>query len=178
LALCLGFLPYAVNWLRMGHFLFVPQNSFWIIPADQREHLDVFGFLQVFVRQIGNKFPAADRMMNDAWPLAALIVLALAAFRSEGEERARRVAMSFLVALAVFVPIHFCYAWQTFVSSGQNSDAQPRYYNELWPGFALALALACSVIDRKKWPVATACVVVLCLLPTALGLLIFRPPGA
>jgi hypothetical protein len=175
-ALVLGFLPYTVNWIRTGHLLFVPQNSFWIIPVDQRGDLDMFDFLQVFVRRIVHKFPAADRMMDDSLPLAALIILSFAALRSEGEDRARRVAVSFLAALAIFVPIHFFYAWQTYLSSGQTIDAQPRYYNELWPGFALALALACATVDRRKWPIATICVVILCLLPTAAGLLIFKLP--
>jgi hypothetical protein len=177
-ALLLGFLPYAVNWLRMGHLLYEPQNSFWFLPADQRPNLDIFGFVPVFFGRIINKFPAVDRMMGDALPLAALALISLAALRSEGEDKARRVATSFLAALAIFVPIHFLYAWHTFLSSGQTIDAQPRYYNELWPGFALALALACTTIDRKKWPVATVAVVILCLLPTAAGLLIFKPPAS
>jgi len=172
----IGFLPYGVNWIRTGHLLFVPQNSFWIIPADQRLKLDAVGFLRVFIGQIVNKFPAADRMMDDTLPLAVLILLSFAAHRKTADEIARRVAIGFLAALMIFVPIHFYYAWQTFLSSGETSDAQPRYYNELWPGFALALALACASIDRGRWPIATICVVILCLLPTATGLIIFHPP--
>ena len=177
-ALLLGFLPCAVNWLRTGYLLYVPQNSFWVVPLDQREDLSIFTFVPVFFGRIIDKFPAADKMMNDALPLAALVLVSFAALRSEGEEKARRVAMSFLAALAIFVPIHFSYAWQTFLSAGQTIDAQPRYYNELWPGFALALALACTAIDRRRWPLATISVVILCLLPTAAGLLIFKPPVA
>jgi len=178
LAVLLSLAPYIVNFVRTGHLLYVPQNSFWIIPDGRREHLDLFGFVQLFFRQIVNKFPAADRMMNDTLPLSALVVLSLLAFVGKGEDKARRVAISFLIAFAVFVPIHFSYAWQTFLSSGQNSDAQPRYYNELWPGFTLALALACATIDRGKWPVAAVAVAILCLLPTAAGLLIFTPPSS
>ncbi len=176
-ALLVGFLPYAVNWVRTGHLLYVPQNSFWIIPADQRLHLDLISFIPVFLGRIVDKFPAADRMMNDAVPLAGLVLFSLLSLRSIGEDKARRVAIGFLAALAVFVPIHFFYAWRTFLSAGQIVDAQPRYYNELWPGFALALTLACATIDQRKWPIATLCVVLLCLLPTALGLVIFTPPG-
>jgi hypothetical protein len=177
-ATLLGFVPYAVNWLRTGHLLYVPQNSFWVLPADQRPDLNIFTFASVFFWRIADKFPALDRMMNDTLPLALLVLVSLAALASQGEEKARRVAMSFLFALAVFVPIHFFYAWQTFLSAGQTIDAQPRYYNELWPGFALALALACTAIDRKKLPLATIAVVILCLLPTALGLLVFTPPAS
>jgi hypothetical protein len=176
-ALVLGFLPYAVNGMRTRHLLYVPQNSFWIIAVEQRPDLDVFGFLQVFFGQIVNKFPAADRMMDDALPLAGLVLLSFFALTSREDDRARGVAISFLVAFLIFVPIHFYYAWQTFLSSGETCDAQPRYYNELWPGFALALALASSAIDRRlKWPVTTIGVIVICILPTAAGLLIFTPP--
>jgi hypothetical protein len=175
-ALLLGSLPYAVNWLRTGHLLYVPENSFWILPLDQREDLNILTFAPVFFGRIIDKFPAADKMMDDALPLAALILIAFVALRSKGEDKAHRLTMSFLVALIVFVPIHFSYAWQTFLSAGQTIDAQPRYYNELWPGFALALALACATIDQKRWPFATIAVVILCLLPTAAGLLIFTPP--
>jgi hypothetical protein len=171
----LGFVPYAVNWMRMGHLLFVPQNSFWIIPAEQRLHLDIFGFLGVFLQQIVNKFPAGDRMMDATFPLIGLVLFSFAAFRSRGDDKARRVALSFLAAFLIFVPIHFYYAWHTFLSSGETCDAQPRYYNKLWPGFALALSLACTSIDRKGWPIAAASVIVLCLLPSAAGLLIFTP---
>jgi hypothetical protein len=174
-ACLLGALPYGVNWMRTGHLLYVPQNSFWIIPEDQRLHLDLFGFMRVFIEQIVNKFPAGDRMMDDGLPLAILIMLSFFAFRKTGEEKARRVAISFLAAFVIFVPIHFYYAWQTFLSSGETCDAQPRYYNELWPGLALALALASTSIDRGKWPIATICVVILSLLPTAAGLIIYSP---
>jgi hypothetical protein len=174
-ALLLGFVPYAVNWMRMGHLLFVPQNSFWIIPDDQRLHLDLLGFSGLFFQQIIHKFPAGDRMMDATFPLIGLILFSFAAFRSRGDEKARRVALSFLAAFVIFLPIHFYYAWHTFLSSGETCDAQPRYYNELWPGFALALALACTWIDRQRWPIATMSVIILCLLPTAVGLLIFTP---
>jgi hypothetical protein len=174
-ALLLGFVPYAVNWTQMGHLLFVPQNSFWIIPAEQRLHFDIFGFLGFFLQQIVNKFPAGDRMMDATFPLIGLVLFSFAAFRSRGDDKARRVALSFLAAFLIFVPIHFYYAWHTFLSSGETCDAQPRYYNELWPGFALALSLACTSIDRKGWPIAAASVIVLCLLPSAAGLLIFTP---
>jgi len=174
-SLLLGLVPYAVNWMRMGHLLFVPQNSFWIIPADRRLHLDLLGFLGVFFQQIVNKFPAGDRMMDATLPLTGLVVFSLAAIQSRGDDKARRVALSFLAAFLIFVPIHFYYAWQTFLSSGETCDAQPRYYNELWPGFAMALSLACTSIDRQRWPVATMSVVILCLLPSAAGLLIFTP---
>ncbi len=175
-AVLIGLVPYAVNWMRMGHFLYIPENSFWIIPAEQRPNLDVFGFLRVFFEQIVNKFPTADRMMDNSLALAALVVFSFTAFRNHADDKARRLAMSFLIALLIFVPIHFYYAWHTFLSSGETCDAQPRYYNELWPGLALAIALACDQIDRKTWPIATACVIILSLLPTALGLLIFTPP--
>jgi hypothetical protein len=175
LALLLGFIPYAVNWMRMGHLLFVPQNSFWIIPADRRPNLDLFGFLGGFFQQIVHKFPAGDRMMDATIPLIGLILFSFAAFQSRGDDKARRVALSFLAAFVIFVPIHFYYAWHTFLSSGETCDAQPRYYNELWPGFALALSLACTAIDRQRWPIATVGVSILCLLPTAAGLLIFTP---
>jgi hypothetical protein len=178
LAVLVGLTPYAVNWMRTGHLLFVPLNSFWTIPVEQRLHLDFMGFVQVFFRRIADKFPAADRMMNDAVPLASVAVIACGALYRKGERKARRVAVSFLAALVIFVPIHLLYAWKTFVSSGQLSDAQPRYYNELWPGFALALALGCAAIDGRRWPIVTTGVVIVSLLPTAVGLLIFALPAA
>jgi hypothetical protein len=117
-------------------------------------------------------------MMNDAAPLMAVVVIACFALYATGERRARTVALSFLAALVIFVPIHLFYAWKTFVAFGQLSDAQPRYYNELWPGFALAVALGCAVLDGRRWPIVTTGVVLASLLPTALGLLVFTPPAA
>ncbi|WP_158809020.1 hypothetical protein [Beijerinckia sp. L45] len=177
LAVLVGLVPYLVNWTRTGHLLYVPENGFWTIPVAQRLTLDFWGFVAVFFGRIVEKFPAADRMMDDAWPLAGVVLVAFAALRAKGEGRARRVATGFLAALVIFVPIHLFYAWKTFLTFGQLSDAQPRYYNELWPGFALALALGCTALDGRRWPVVTIAVVVASLAPTALGLLIFSPPG-
>lgn len=91
-------MPYAVYWLRTGHLLYVPQNSFWVLPADQRPDLNIFTFASVFFWRIADKFPAVDRMMNDTLPLALLVLVSLAALASQGEEKARRVAMNLGIA--------------------------------------------------------------------------------
>ena len=170
-----GFCPCLVNYATTGHFLFGPVNEGWIIPAGQRVSLSVPDFVWLFFQRLGAKYPLQDMLLQFGPLLAGLVAIASLPLRGGGT--ASVVAKSSMLALLVFVTIHVGYGWHTFQITGrETADAQIRYYNVLWPGFALALALNSGKLDPRGWPLVTCLVIGVAAIPTMLGFVLM--PGA
>jgi hypothetical protein len=134
-----GLAPTAANILSLHRLVYAPYDSLFV-PEAARLHLDFAGFANFFVHRLGEKFPPVEGSFDATHLLGFAILIAFLALPFE-HGRARDLAVAFLGALTIFFGIHLFYAWNSFTTLGSASDAQMRYYNALWPGFAFALAL-------------------------------------
>ncbi|MGA8171335.1 MAG: hypothetical protein WB816_10995 [Methylocystis sp.] len=140
LGVAIGLAPSGANLLTLHTVVYTP-HDFLFVPESARQHLDFPGFVSFFIHRLGAKFPLKENSFDATYLLGLALALAIIALPLE-RKRARDLAVAFLGALAIFFAIHLFYAWRSFTSLGSISDAQMRYYNALWPGFAFALAVA------------------------------------
>lgn len=80
--------------------------------------------------------------------------------------------LAYAVGVAVLLAIHFGFGWRSYVTLGDLTTMQTRYYNVLWPGIALAATIAIARLStRLHWVRVVA--VIVCLTPTMLGSIVY-----
>ncbi|HVQ69479.1 MAG TPA: hypothetical protein VMT08_18460, partial [Bradyrhizobium sp.] len=62
-----------------------------------------------------------------------------------------RIAAAYVVSTVVTLTIHIFSGWQAFQAIGDMTYAQPRYYYGVWPGMALAAAIAVMALPAGRW---------------------------
>ncbi len=142
--LLIGFVPVIANLIYLGVPIYTPVN-FLEVPVASRMHFNFLGFSFLFLHHLGREFPPAEGSLDCTWPLLiAFLFATLGAFGRDIAPREKMLARAAMGALVVFYITFLCYGWRSFVDLGLTSDAQPRYFDMLWPGFVFALAIGLS----------------------------------
>ena len=162
-----GSLPFLVTFAETGH-LFHVNTAVFSVPPEARPNATFAQFLQFFLTEIVNKWPAAERSL----PLliGSILILApfvLAALGIAVDRRVRTISLAYMIAIAGTLCLHIAFGWSSFQSIGDATIAQTRYYNVLWPGIALAGAAALAKLQRHRLLASTA--IIFFLIPTVLG---------
>ena len=127
-ALALGVIPYLVQFVRSGVFVYFSTSRYWVAPA-VRAHYDFLGYLVFFFPSMADKWPAAEATMpipiEAFWLLAPLVMAAIGA-KHRGP--ARPLIIGYFIALAVTLVIHIHFGWRSFTSIGDVDSPQTRYY--------------------------------------------------
>lgn len=139
-----GAVPTVANLIALGRPVWAPDRFpdwFQRIAPEIRVEVDVWRYGAWFAREIGARFPFADHVV-DALPfLGLLAVLAFVGVRpgpvARPEDRA--LARAGLIAATVFAALLWLYGWRGFATTGILSEAQPRYFLAVWPGFVFAV---------------------------------------
>lgn len=168
--IALGAIPYCVTFLRIGHVLWVNEDH-WRIPVAERIHLDLLGFAGWFFKGLVMKWAAAEFSYPLAIALTGMLMPLVLAAIGLRDRVGRPWTVAYAVGLVTLVAIHFGFGWRSYVTIGDLTIMQTRYYNVLWPGIALAATLALARLDPRRRAVGYAAVAV-CLIPTMLGALI------
>ncbi|MEC3948440.1 hypothetical protein [Sphingobium sp. HWE2-09] len=166
----LGAVPYLVTFMRIGQFVWV-NEAFWRVPVAQRLPLDLMGFAGWFFKWLVMKWPAWEQSYS--LPVALILILTPLALAAAGLRHRviRPWGQAYAIGLVVLLTIHFCFGWRSYVTLGDLTIMQPRYYNILWPGIALAATMGIADLARRWRPAATLAVAI-CLMPTMLGTLV------
>lgn len=172
-AVAAGALPYLVWLARTGHLLY-RNDAHFFVPVGERPVLDFARFLLRFLAELAGKWPAAE---GGSWLIVAaaglLAPLALAGWGMRGRAEIARIGAAYGVALVALLAIHVAFSWDAYRTIGDLSNAQPRYYNVLWPGVALAGSAAIDALARRSgWAAAAA--ILLVAMPTALGGIVLK----
>lgn len=147
----LGALAYALMWWRTGAL--VPVNAaVFTTPVEARLVLTPLGFAGRFLSDFALKWPAAEGSLPvlavGALLLAQLALAGVGARIAPGE---RRLILAFLAGTAVLFATHFAFGWRAYLTMGDLTIAQTRYYAVLWPGLALGGALALTAPRVPRW---------------------------
>lgn len=165
-----GAVPYLVTFMRIGQPLWV-NEALWRIPVAERLHLDLLGFASWFFKGLVLKWPASE--FSYALPVAlvgVLTPLGLAAMGLRYRE-SRSWGVAYAIGLVALMAIHFEFGWRSYLTLGDLTIMQTRYYNILWPGVALAATMAVARFD-PRWRYARLLAIIICLSPTMLGAMI------
>lgn len=171
IGVALGAVPYLVTFARIGQFLWV-NEAFWRVPIAERISLDMIGFAGWFFKGLVLKWPASE--LSYTLPFALILILTPLVLGAVGlRNRAIQPwAGAYAIGLVVLVAIHFGFGWRSYVTLGDLTIMQTRYYNILWPGIALAATMGTASLARR-WRPAAPIAVILCLTPTMLGAMVF-----
>lgn len=163
-----GMLPYLVNVVETGHVLYVNEAVFRA-PAADRPAVDLAGFAAFFFRSLAMKWPAAEFGLP-LWAAAALLAmcLGLAGIGIASDRASARIGLAFAVALAATLAIHCWFGWSAYQRIGDQTIAQTRYYNVLWPGIALAAAGGIVRLHRRSSALGIAALLPV-IMPTIVG---------
>ncbi len=163
----IGASHYMFTFLRIGQLLWVNEDV-WRIPVAERLHLDMIGFAAWFFKGYVLKWPVLEMGYPFQLALMTMVVPLLLAAVSLRYRDARPWAAAYIVGWILLLAIHFAFGWRSYVTLGDLTTMQTRYYNILWPGIALAAAMAVAQISRR-WRWAVLVTEIICLLPTVLG---------
>jgi 4-amino-4-deoxy-L-arabinose transferase-like glycosyltransferase len=148
----LGILPFVVMQIQTGTMVPVNADVFGVPPAAR----PVWGFsdyTQVFLRNFADKWPAGDdtlpRAVSAALIFMTVILAGVGAWLSPVH---RRLIVATLAATAVTFALHLGFGWHSFQTIGDLSISQTRYYNTLWPGFALGGAVTIGRLKARFAP--------------------------
>jgi hypothetical protein len=167
----IGLLPYIVNLIQTGHVLYINDLASMAAPG-KRPDLDMGGYAANFFYMIVMKWGASEYALPFA--VAALLLatpLVLAGLGIAGNRAAAKFCIPYAAAIAVTLAIHFWYGWSAFERIGDQTAAQTRYYNVLWPGVAFAAASGIGVAAKTWRPLGPA-LLALCVAPTMIGSLL------
>lgn len=142
-----GATPYLVSLVRHGLLLYVNEAHGFTPPA-LRASVTFPEFSWAFFKMFAMKWvsegsygaPAALALMT------MLIFLTLTSLARWGEIRS--IAGPFAAAFAITFAIHLLYGWHAYITRGDQTIAQIRYYNVLWPGIAAALAVSPAAVTE------------------------------
>ena len=166
----LGVIPYCVTFARIGHLLWV-NEAYWYVPIADRIHLDPPDFVGWFFHGLAMKWSSREY----AYPIAIAWIVMLTPLALAAIGLRHRVGRPWTVAYAIgliaLVAVHLGFGWRSYVTIGDLTIVQTRYYNILWPGVALAAALAFARLGRRWRPVGMLALGI-CLIPTVPGTLI------
>lgn len=170
IGVALGVIPYLVTFMRIGQFLWV-NEALWRIPVAQRLHLDLPGFAGWFFKGLVMKWPASE--FSYPLPIALLVMLVPLLLAGLGlrHRASRSWGFAYAAGLVILVAIHFGFGWRSYLTMGDLTIMQARYYNILWPGIALAAAMSLTRLNQH-WRHAGQLAVIIFLTPTMLGGLI------
>lgn len=174
IAAMLGALPYIVTFVNHGYLLYV-NEAVWFVPAHQRPSYDFFDYLAYFLQKMVMKWSASE--LSLPWPIALvtvsipLLMSVVGLFsRSPASKIITPVIWCYLAGLTVMLLEHITFGWVAFTKIGDLTIAQTRYYNVVWPGFALAGTVGVMMIARLS-RLLTVPVLIFYILPTLLGAL-------
>lgn len=167
IGVAIGASHYIFTFLRIGEVLWVNEDV-WRIPVAERLHLDVPGFAAWFFKGYVMKWPALEFGYPFALALATMLVPLLLAVASLRYRVVRPWTIAYMVGVIVLLTIHFTFGWRSYVTLGDLTTMQTRYYNILWPGIALAATITVAQLSRR-WRWAVVVTEIICLLPTVLG---------
>lgn len=166
-----GAVPYLVNLHRTGRLLWFNADHFRV-PPEQRIELGPVQFVQNFLATLVDKWPASENILPFGLALIGIATPLLLAALGMGRDRiVARLALPYAIALLVTLGIQMAFGWSAYLSIGDLTIAQTRYYNVLWPGLALAGAAA-TVHLARIWSRAAVPIVLIYLMPTLLGSMI------
>ena len=162
-----GALPFIVTFAHSGHLFHVNTTVFGL-PPEARPAITFMEYVQFFLSEIVRKWPAAESSISPAIGLLlVLIPLLLAALGIARDDRVRSVGIAYGIGIAGTLCAHIGFGWHSMQSIGDLTIAQTRYYNVLWPGIALAGAVATARFRSMK--IVMPAIVVVYLAPTVIG---------
>lgn len=168
LAAVVGSVPYLVSLARTGHVLY-RNDAHFFVPPGNRPSLDVAHFVLRFGADLIEKWPAAEASLPLALAALTLCVpLTLATWTAAREGSPAEIGRAYGAALLVLLAIHAGFSWAAYRALGDLTNAQPRYYNVLWPGITLAATTALARLGERS-RAAMLVLVMLVILPTAVG---------
>lgn len=167
----LGSSHYLFTYLRIDQLLWV-NEAVWRIPMAERLHLNMLGFAAWFFKGFVLKWPASEFAYPFAFTLITLLTPLVLAAISLRYKETRPWTLAYAVGVAVLLAIHFGFGWRSYVTLGDLTTMQTRYYNVLWPGIALAATLAIARLPTR-WHWVRVMAVIVCLMPTMLGSIVY-----
>lgn len=143
-----GAAPFLANYFGTGA-LFHVNDAVFSTPANQRPDWGFVQYAADFFQTLALKWPAAEGSLP-IWLSAVLIAIpiALCVAGVVGHRHVRRLGLAYLAALAITCTIHLAFGWRSFVSIGDLTIPQTRYYAVIWPGIALAAAPALASVRQ------------------------------
>jgi hypothetical protein len=163
-----GIIPTIQNWIVYGGplFIFVAADHN-LVPVDARPSLNIVSHGALFLHQLARKWAAlepAQFLQSTGFVLVCTTVVVTAAawgrdrWKSPAElpgpggiAAARVLAPAYGWSAAVTLTLHMTFGWRMFLRMGDLTAAQPRYYYAVWPGIALAGALALGLLPSGRW---------------------------
>ena len=162
-----GCLPFLVNLALTGQ-LFHVNTDVYGVPPDARPAASFAQYLWFFLSEIVSKWPAAEASLPQPVGIVLILVpLFLAAIGLSVDRRVRTIGLAYLAGTLGMLCVHLAFGWQSFQSIGDQTIAQTRYYNVLWPGIAFAGAAAVAHLRRSRLVVSAS--VLAYLTPTVIG---------
>ncbi len=145
-----GAAPFLVNLIRDGQ-LFFTNTVIYGRPPEVRLNATFLDYLEFFLTQIVVKWPAAEGGLPFAVALIILLFpLGLAIMGTVRVATVRNIGLAYLAGIAGTFALHIAFGWQSFQTIGDDTIAQTRYYNVLWPGIALAAAAAVTHLQTHR----------------------------
>ncbi len=165
IGLLIGCVPFLQNFATTGELFHVNVAVFGVAP-ELRPHLNFLDYATRFVGEIVYKWPASEGSLP-LWVCTLLIAIpfTLAASAPQRDAGIGRIALASFAALAITFAFHLGFGWRAFVTMGDLSIPQTRYYCVLWPG--LALGATCTLSAMRALPRWT--MLGLFILPTVIG---------
>ncbi len=162
-----GLLPFIVTFAETGHLFHINTTVFGL-PPEARPVWTVAQYLQFFLTEIVEKWPAAERSLPVGLGIVVVALpLGLAMAGTVTDPKTRAVNLAYIIGAVATLCLHAAYGWYSFQSIGDMTIAQTRYYNVLWPGLALAATVA---ITRTKYArIAVPVSIIAYLTPTVVG---------
>lgn len=160
----IGSLPYLVSFVRTGKLFHVNAAVFSSLPGTKPDW-DFIDYTRAFIFELIFKWPAAEASLPIS--IAALLIMSPLVFAVVGllkDARVRAVGIAYLSATLITLALHIGFGWRSFESIGDLTISQTRYYNVLWPGIALAGAVAITRLRTLRYPA-----LLLYLTPTVIG---------
>ncbi len=163
----IGCLPFLVNFALTGH-LFHVNTDVYGVPPDARPVASFAQYLWFFLSEIVSKWPAAEASLPRPVGIVLIHVpMFLAAIGLSVDRRVRTIGLAYLAGTLGTLCVHLAFGWQSFQSIGDQTIAQTRYYNVLWPGIAFAGAAAVAHLRRSRVVVSASLLAYLT--PTVIG---------
>lgn len=160
--------PTVENYLAYGAPLFISvESGHNFVPVAERPDLGFLGHGLFFLYNMALKWPAlepagAAQLAGLSLVVAAVAVSVATWIRDRwyrggtllvptAENAARLLAVAYGASAVATLGIHMLFGWQMFREMGDLTSAQPRYYYAVWPGIALACALAVERLPAGRW---------------------------
>jgi len=163
-----GVVPTVQNLIGYGAPLYIfirPGHNF--IPVADRPDLDILTHGVLFFHHMALKWPALEpAQWLQSLGFAAVVLGVLAVGATWAVSRLGRgnaipdpadggaaslMAVAYGLSATATVFIHMAFGWEMFRKMGDLTAAQPRYYYVVWPGVALAGAVALRLLPAGRW---------------------------